>query len=84
MTLHSATEEKNLLITVIEEARATINDLQDDLRSQEAAVQDLTQQLSHSHLTREEASKYAARTIESLHTGTGAASEEKSSSPDEY
>ena len=52
MTLHGATEEKNLLITVIEEARATINDLQEDLRSQEAAVQDLTQQLTHSHLTR--------------------------------
>ena len=34
-----------MLISVIEEARSTINDLQDDLRTQEAAVFDLTQQV---------------------------------------
>jgi len=65
--MHSFTEEKSMLITVIEEARSTISDLQDDLRQQEQAVLDLSQQLASSHVSREEASKHAARTIESLH-----------------
>lgn len=60
-----------MLVTVIEEARTTISDLQDDLRAQEAAVLDLTNQLSQSHRSRDEASRHAAKTIEGLHGGGG-------------
>lgn len=42
-----------MLISVIEEARSTINDLQDDLRTQEAAVFDLTQQVQINLCTQE-------------------------------
>ena len=79
-----------MLISVIEEARSTINDLQEDLRNQEAAVLDLSQQLANSHVSRDEASKHAAKTIESLHGSAqkslrGDESDElKASGPDEF
>ena len=90
VTTAGAFEEKAMLITVIEEARATINDLQEDLRSQEAAVLDLSQQLASSHLSRDDASKHAARTIQGLSgthvfTGSGSGSaEERKGEPDEF
>lgn len=73
-----------MLISVIEEARATINDLQDDLRTQEATVFDLTQQLTSSHSSREEASRKAARTIENLHASSEQGEVEEKTDPDEY
>ena len=72
-----AAEEKAMLISVIEEARTTINDLQEDLRAQENAVLDLTQQLSSSHASRDEASRQASKTIQGLHGSAGKLSEDE-------
>jgi len=56
-----------MLITVIEEARVTISELQEELLSAKSTILELTDQLSDSHAHREEASRRAASTIEGVY-----------------
>jgi chromosome segregation ATPase len=65
-TAHLLTEEKAMLVVVIEEARSTISDLQEDLLSARDTILDLTESLSESHTAREEASQRAANVLEAL------------------
>jgi chromosome segregation ATPase len=59
-------EEKSMLVVVIEEARNTISDLQEDLISARDTILDLTESLSDSHTAREEATDRATKVLEAL------------------
>ncbi len=59
-------EEKSMLVVVIEEARNTISDLQEDLISARDTILDLTESLSDSHIAREEATDRATKVLEAL------------------
>jgi chromosome segregation ATPase len=59
-------EEKGMLVVVIEEARSTVSDLQEDLISARETILDLTEALSDSHNAREEASERASKVLEAL------------------
>lgn len=52
-TIDSISEEKDLLINVIEDAKKTINQLQCDLDDSKRLVSDLSEQLTHSYEKRE-------------------------------
>ena len=55
-----------MLVVVIEDARNTINTLQDDLITAKDTILDLTDSLSESHAAREEASRRAAAILENI------------------
>lgn len=62
-------EEKSMLVVVIEDARNTINTLQEDLITAKDTILDLTDSLSESHAAREEASRRAAAILENINDG---------------
>lgn len=59
-------EEKNMLVVVVEDARNSINELQEDLITAKDTILDLTESLSESHAAREEASRRAASILEHI------------------
>ena len=61
-------EEKSMLVMVVEDARNTISDLQDDLITAKDTILDLTESLSESHAAREEASRRAASILEHINS----------------
>lgn len=65
------TEEKSMLVVVIEEARGTISDLQEDLIAARDTILDLTESLSESHNAREEASERASKVLAALEPKKG-------------
>ena len=65
-TVHLLGEEKGMLVLVVEEARNSISELQEDLISARDTILDLTESLSESHTAREEASQRAANVLEAL------------------
>ena len=60
------TEEKGMLVVVVEDARNSINELQEDLITAKDTILDLTESLSESHAAREEASRRAASILEHI------------------
>ena len=62
-------EEKSMLVVVIEDARNTINTLQEDLITAKDTILDLTDSLSESHAAREETSRRAAAILENINDG---------------
>jgi chromosome segregation ATPase len=59
-------DEKGMLVVVIEDARNSINTLQEDLITAKDTILDLTESLSESHAAREEASRRAAAILETI------------------
>ena len=58
-----------MLVVVVEDARNTINELQEDLITAKVTILDLTESLSESHAAREEASERAASILEHINRG---------------
>ena len=55
-----------MLVVVVEDARNSINELQEDLITAKDTILDLTESLSESHAAREEASRRAASILEHI------------------
>jgi len=73
-------EEKGMLVVVIEDARSTISDLQEDLISARDTILDLTEALSDSHTAREEASDRASKVLEALEPRSSSSKSRRSAS----
>lgn len=78
-TSHLLSEEKGMLVLVVEEARSAVSELQEDLLAARDTILDLTEALSESHAAREEASQRAANVLAALESSRTKASRKTSS-----